>query len=295
MIRTTIIDMKKLISVVLLLSVSLVASAQMYGRVQPDSVYLVTLNDYILSRHLHPTVNVNREKGKPVVFITGDSTVKNEDCDENSKWGWGSVASTFFDMNKVTIVNCAIPGRSCRSFLNEGRWTQVCNSVKKGDYVIIDFGHNDASALDEGRERGAIMTSADTSHVYRLKSNGYYERVYSFGDYLRRFIADVRAHGGIPILVSVTPRNIWVNGKIQRDSETFGCWFSDVAAQTGVEYVDLRNLSADVMDKLGMQRTSAFFCPDNTHTTLAGAKNNARCFAEGLRQIHSSLANYLKH
>ena len=74
-----------------------------------------------------PTVDVKREKGKPVVFITGDSTVKNEDKNDDSMWGWGSVANTIFDTSKITIANCAMAGRSTRTFLNEGRWEKVYN------------------------------------------------------------------------------------------------------------------------------------------------------------------------
>ena len=240
------------------------------------------------------TVEVNREEGKPVVFITGDSTVKNEDRDENSMWGWGSVANTIFNTKKITPVNCAKAGRSCRTFINEGRWEQVYNSIRPGDYVLIQFGHNDVGAIDKDRERGEIIGTADTSHVYKLKSNGKYEVVYSFGWYLRKFIDDVREKGGIPILLSLTPRNEWKDGKIERRNDTYGKWYREVVSQTGVEFVDVHNISADALDKKGQEKAAAYFNHDHTHSSLTGARNNARSVAKGLKQIHSSLAKYLK-
>lgn len=241
-----------------------------------------------------PTVSVKREKGKPVVFITGDSTVKNEDRDENSMWGWGSQANTVFNDKKITCANCAKAGRSTRTFLNEGRWDQVYNSLQKGDYVLIQFGHNDIGAIDSARMRGVIPGVADTSHVYRMKSSGQYEVVYSFGWYLRKFIQDVREKGATPILLSLTPRNEWKNGKIERRNDTYGIWYRDVAKQTGCEFVDVHNITADTLDKIGQEKAAAYYNHDHTHTSLLGAKNNAKSVAKGLKQIKSPLAKYLK-
>ena len=214
-----------------------------------------------------PTYNLTRTEGKPVVFITGDSTVKNTDKDPDGMWGWGAVANTIFDEAKIDIVNAAMAGRSCRSYLNEGRWERVYNSLKPGDFVLIQFGHNDISPIDKPKYRGAIATTKDTCHVYRmqaakedlskqnvidqkLKANtqvGSYEVVYSFGWYLKKFIQDVREKGATPILVSLTPRNEWPNGKIERRNDTYGKWYREVAAETGCEFVDLHNITADFL------------------------------------------------
>ena len=241
-----------------------------------------------------PVFDVQREEGKPVVFLTGDSTVKNLDSDEDGMWGWGAVASDIFDTRKITVANCAKAGRSCRTYLNEGRWDQVYNSIQPGDYVLIQFGHNDVGAIDSLKERAAITGTADTCHVYHLKSNGKYEVVYSFGWYLRKFINDVREKGGTPILVSLTPRHIWRDGHIERRNDTYGKWYREVVEQTGVEFVDLHNITADKYDKMGERRVAAFFNNDHTHSSLKGAKANAQSVRTGLRQIHSSLARYLK-
>ncbi len=241
-----------------------------------------------------PVVNVQREEGKPVVFTTGDSTVKNNDKDKDGMWGWGAVASDIFDTRKITVANCAKAGRSCRTYLNEGRWDEVYNSIRPGDYVLIQFGHNDVGAIDSLKERAAITGTADSCHVYKLKSNGKYEVVYTFGWYLRKFINDVREKGGTPILVSLTPRNIWRDGHIERRNDSYGKWYREVVEQTGVAFVDVHNITADKYDKLGEKRVAAYFNHDHTHSSLKGAKANAQSVATGLKQIHSPLADYLK-
>jgi lysophospholipase L1-like esterase len=258
----------------------------------------------------------NRSDSKPVVFITGDSTVKNSDKDPYGMWGWGAVANTIFDETKIDIVNAAMAGRSCRSYLNEGRWERVYNSLKPGDFVLIQFGHNDISPIDKPKSRGAIATAKDTCHVYRmqaakedlskqnvidqkLKANtqvGSYEVVYSFGWYLKKFIQDVREKGATPILVSLTPRNEWPNGKIERRNDTYGKWYREVVEETGVEFVDLHNITADFLDKKCGKKEKAmkYFNHDHTHTSLLGAKTNAQSIAKGLRDNKSPLAKYLR-
>ena len=263
-----------------------------------------------------PVYDITRTDGKPVVFITGDSTVKNNDKDEDDMWGWGSVANTVFDETKIDIVNAAMAGRSCRTYLNEGRWEKVYNSLKPGDFVLIQFGHNDISPIDKPKYRGAIATADDSCHVYRmqaakedltkqnvidqkLKSNtlvGSYEVVFSFGWYLKKFIQDVREKGATPILVSLTPRNEWPEGKMERRNDSYGVWYRQVVKDTGVEFVDLHNLAADFYDKKcgSKEKANKYFKKDHTHTSLLGAKINAKCVAQGLKANNSPLAKYLK-
>lgn len=243
-----------------------------------------------------PTVGVRREKGKPVVFITGDSTVKNEDRDDDSMWGWGSVAETVFDTRKITPVNCAKAGRSTRSFLNEGRWDQVYNSLQPGDYVLIQFGHNDTGSINTGRMRGTIPGTSDSTRVYKMEADGRYELVYTFGWYLKKFIQDVREKGATPIILSATPRNNWKDGKIERSNDTLGRWYREVAEQTGTEFVDVHNITADLLDKKcgSREKAAKYYKRDHTHTSLLGAKTNAKSVAKGLKKIKSPLAEYLK-
>ena len=243
-----------------------------------------------------PTTGVKREPGKPVVFITGDSTVKNTDRDEDGMWGWGSQASTIFDEERITIMNAAMAGRSCRTYIREGRWDKVYNDLRPGDFVLIQFGHNDAGReLDYGKARNDITGTADSSHVFRVRTDKEVrnEVVYTFGWYLKKMIDDVRQKGATPILVSLTPRNEWTDGKIERRNDSFGRWYRNVVKETGVEFVDLHNITADALDQIGQEGARAYYKNDHTHTSKSGARLNAQGIAKGLRQYNSRLADYL--
>ena len=258
------------------------------------------------------TKPVKREKGKPVVFFTGDSTVKNADKEDDGMWGWASQAATVFDESKITLFNAARAGRSTRSFLREGLWDEVYNSLEPGDFVTIQFGHNDICPITDAKARGVISGTQDTLHVFKL-DNGQYEVVYSFGWYLKKFIDDVREKGATPILVSLTPRNEWPGGKVERRDNSYGKWYREVVAETGVEFIDMHNISADFLDKKFAvrqlpedkekakakvselkEKAGRYFKKDHTHASKLGAQMNAESFAKGLRQANSQLAKYLK-
>src|SRR6185437_3760476 len=97
-------------------------------------------------------------KHKPVFYIIGDSTVKNGNGKaDNLLQGWGSFITDYFDTTKITIENDAIGGRSSRTFMTDGRWDKILQKLQKGDYVIMQFGHNDSGPLDDtARARGTI-------------------------------------------------------------------------------------------------------------------------------------------
>ena len=196
-----------------------------------------------------PVENFQREKGKPVVFFTGDSTVKNADKEEDGMWGWGSQAYTIFNPKKITCVNAAKAGRSSRSYLNEGRWEKVYNSLQPGDYVLIEFGHNDICSLTDKKMRGSIPCAKDTCNVYQMQESKQFEVVYSFGWYLKKFIQDVYEKGAHPILVSLTPRNEWPHGKMERRNDTYGKWYREVVAETEVPFLDLHNIGESGVGK----------------------------------------------
>lgn len=245
----------------------------------------------------HPewaVVYENDGKSKPTIYLAGDSTGKNADKDEDGMWGWGSQAGTIFDSSKCTFINCAKAGRSTRTFLEEGRWDEIYNSLKPGDYVLIQFGHNDISGIDKPKERGVIATADDTCHVYKMESDGRYEVIYSFGWYLKKFIEDVLEKGATPILLSLTPRNEWPGGKVERRNDSYGCWYRQVVEETGVEFVDIHNITADALDEMGREKAAGMFNHDHTHTSLAGARLNCESLAKGLHNIGSKLALSLK-
>ena len=250
--------------------------------------------------------------GKPRLFFTGDSTVKNADKDDDGMWGWASQAQIVFDESKITLVNAGRAGRSTRTFINEGLWERVYDSLQPGDYVTIQFGHNDICPITDAKGRGVIPGTQDTLHVYRM-DNGSYEVVYSFGWYLRKMIDDCRQKGATPILVSLTPRNEWPGGKVERRDDSYGKWYREVVEQTGVEFIDLHNISADFLDKKFAvkklsddkekakaqvaaikEKAGVYFKQDHTHASKLGAQMNAQSFAKGLKASGSGLAKYLK-
>ena len=255
---------------------------------------------------------VERKPGKPVLFFTGDSTVKNADKDDDGMWGWASQAQTVFDESKITLCNAARAGRSTRSFIREGLWEKVYNSLQPGDYVTIQFGHNDICPITDQKARGVIPGTQDTLHVYKM-DDGSYQTVYSFGWYLKKMIDDVREKGATPILVSLTPRNEWPGGRIERRDASYGKWYREVVEQTGVAFIDMHNISADFLDKKFAvkrlpddkqkakekvaalkEKAGVYFKKDHTHASKLGAQMNAQSFAKGLRQSGSELAKYLK-
>jgi len=249
---------------------------------------------------------------KPRVFFTGDSTVKNADKDDDGMWGWASQAATVFDTTKVTLINAGRAGRSTRTFVKEGLWDRVYKSLRPGDFVTIQFGHNDICPITDQKARGVIPGSQDTLHVYHM-DNDTYEVVYSFGWYLKKMIDDCREKGATPILVSLTPRNEWPGGKIERRDDSYGKWYREVVEETGVEFIDMHNISADFLDKKFAkkklsddkekakaeiaaikEKAGIYFKQDHTHASKLGAQMNAQSFAKGLKANGSELAKYLK-
>ncbi len=101
----------------------------------------------------------------PTLFIIGDSTVRNGQGDgKNGQWGWGDLIGVYFDSSKINVVNCALGGRSSRTFITEGHWDKVLAQLKPGDFVMMQFGHNDGGALnDDSRARGSIKGTGDES------------------------------------------------------------------------------------------------------------------------------------
>ena len=231
----------------------------------------------------------SRKKGRPVLFTIGDSTVKNK-----GMWGWGSVIADEFNLDKISVENCAMAGRSARTFLDEGRWDKVYEALQPGDFVLIQFGHNDAGAINTGKARAELRGSGEESKVFLMEKTGKYQVVYTFGWYLRKFIMDAQEKGAIPIVLSHTPRNKWKDGKIERNTDSFGKWTREAAEATGAYFIDLNKISADKLEKKGIEKTAAYYNHDHTHTSLKGAHMNAESIAEGLKMVNCPLKDYLK-
>jgi lysophospholipase L1-like esterase len=144
------------------------------GVLASDDPQLAFLKTCLTDKVKPKRCDQNRQQGKPTVFLCGDSTGKNEDSNPDGMRGWGSQGYTIFDPAKCVFQNQAKAGRSTRTFIDEGRWEEVYNSLQRGDVVLIQFGHNDIGAIKEGKERGVLATAKDSSAVYRMESSGIY-------------------------------------------------------------------------------------------------------------------------
>ena len=242
---------------------------------------------------------VSRKKGRPVVFIIGDSTVKNgKDDGSNNQWGWGHFFSDMVDTTKVSVENHALGGRSSRTYITEGLWANVLSAVKPGDYVLVQFGHNDSGSLNVGRARASLKGNGDNDTTVVMESTGKAEKVQSFGWYMRKYAKDVKAKKATPILLSHIPRNMFTTKDsvaVIRNSDGFGLWTKQAAAMEHVPYIDLNKLAADKLDKMGKDAIQKLYYGDHTHTSKAGAILNAQTVAEGLRSLKNcKLKNALK-
>ena len=138
------------------------------------------------------------DRAKPTLFLVGDSTMNNS---TKGQMGWGRPIANHFDTNRITVLNKARGGRSSRTYLTEGLWDEVAGQLKRGDFVLIQFGHNDNGPMDSDRARASIHSNGDESRVVTNKTTGKVETVYSYGWYLRKYVADTKAKGATPIIL----------------------------------------------------------------------------------------------
>lgn len=233
------------------------------------------------------------------IFMIGDSTMANKDISHDRKErGWGMALQCYFDDN-IRIDNHAVNGRSSLSFINEGRWDTVISRMKPGDYVIIQFGHNDE----------------------KPKADRHTDPGSTFDYNLAKFVRETREHGGIPVLMNavvrrnfakVTPKNDDdealrnttfkdANGLVEGDSlvDTHGLYIvapRDVAKRMNVHFVDANRITHELEQGLGREASKKlhmWFLPgeepsvpkgrqDNTHYNVYGAHVVARLLADAL-------------
>lgn len=228
------------------------------------------------------------KKERPVFYIIGDSTVKNGDgTGKNNQMGWGTVINPFFDTTKIDVQNHAIGGRSSRTFITDGRWDKILATLKKNDYVIMQFGHNDASPLDDtARARGTIKGINDDSTEIYNPIRKIKEVVHTYGWYMRKYVRESKAKGAIPIVCSLIPRDNWKDGKVVRSDDSWALWAKQIAEQEGAYFIDLNELIAKKYEKMGETEVHKFFPADHTHTNLDGARLNAEIVASELKRIN---------
>jgi rhamnogalacturonan acetylesterase len=223
----------------------------------------------------------------PTIFIVGDSTARNQ-----ADLGWGDHFAHYFDTTRVNIANRARAGRSSRTFINEGSWDKVLAEMKPGDHVLLQMGHNDGGDLGGAKPRGTLKGLGDETQDVTLP-DGHSETVHTYGWYMRKYIADTRAKHATPILLSLTIRNIWKDGHIERDMG-YDAQIRQLASGEYVPFIDMATIEADRLEALGPEKTAALFPIDHTHTSAEGAELNAQAVVTALSNAHSPLVVYLR-
>ncbi len=224
----------------------------------------------------------------PTIFIASDSTAARA---KEPQQGWGVPFADYFDLTKVNVSNRALGGRSSRTFITQGWWDKLLADLKAGDHVLIQFGHNDSSPVNEEesvppasrRSRGVIRSlGEETVEIVNILTKQP-ETIHTYGWYMRKMIADVQAKGATPIVLSITVRNSWQDGKVDRIGGPWREFSRQIAATADIAYIDLSRLIADEYQRLGQDKVQEFFPRDATHTGLAGADLNASLVVSGLK------------
>jgi lysophospholipase L1-like esterase len=237
-----------------------------------------------------------KDPNLPTLFLIGDSTVRNGHGDgDGGQWGWGEPLVDYFDSSKINVVNRAVGGLSSRTFITQTFWDRVLAMMKPGDYVIMQFGHNDSASLDDpARARGTLPGVDDETREIDNPITKQHEVVHTYGWYLRKYVAETRAKGATPIVCSLIPRKIWKDGRIERNTDTYAGWARQVAEQEKVPFIDLNEIIARRYDALGPDKVEPLFADPHTHTSRAGAEMNAECVIAGLKGLpEDPLAKYL--
>ncbi|MET0265779.1 MAG: rhamnogalacturonan acetylesterase [Duganella sp.] len=233
-----------------------------------------------------------RDSSLPSLFLVGDSTVKSGGA--NGAIGWGERIATYFDTNRINVVNHAIGGRSSRTFYTEGRWNKVIEQIKPGDFVAIQFGHNDGGRIgDPANKNRASAPGIGPETVEDTRPDGSKEQVHTFGWYMARYVEQAKAKGATVILLSPVPhRDVWESG---RDFATFAQWDQEVARQGGALYADLTMVISDAYRQQGAKVVDTYFSDARTHTNEAGAQFNAARVVDAFNTLPGRpLAQYLK-
>lgn len=241
--------------------------------------------------HLPTPANPNL----PTLFLIGDSTVRNGNgTGANGQWGWGEPLVAYFDTSRINVVNRALGGRSSRTYQTQGHWGKVLAMLKPGDFVIMQFGHNDSGPLDDTkRARGTLPGVGDETKAIYNPITKQHEVVHTYGWYMKKYVTGTLAKGAIPIVCSPIPRKIWKDGKVVRNASNYGGWARQVAEQEKVPFINLNEIIARQYDAMGEQKVEPLFADPHTHTSRAGAELNAASVIAGLKGLpHDPLASY---
>ncbi|KAK0246256.1 rhamnogalacturonan acetylesterase [Armillaria nabsnona] len=222
------------------------------------------------------------------VYLAGDSTMAKGGGGSGTD-GWGQYLGQYLS---VTVVNKAIAGRSARSYTDEGRFTTLIDTVSSGDYVVIEFGHNDglSGTVDNGRQ-DAYGDDYDTTATV-TNSAGESIVIHTFPYYIQNAVTALQAKGAIPIISAQTPSNDWDDGVIT-DPPRFVAYANTAATRTGAKYINHYAYVAQAYEALGETVVDDYYPLDHTHTSVEGANVVAEAFVRGLICGNSGLAAYV--
>jgi lysophospholipase L1-like esterase len=223
--------------------------------------------------------------GKKIkVYLIGDSTVCDQPLDRAPVAGWGTPFKNFFDAS-VEIDNRARGGRSTRTFISENRWQTIADSLREGDYVLIQFGHNDEAKEEQYKERYTPVPDYKTNLV--------------------KFIAETRARKAIPVLITPVSRMRFKDGIQQETHVEYTAAVFEVGAQMKVPVIDLDKKSRELYQKLGPENAKFLFMQlepgehpnypdgqkDNTHFNDYGARRIAQIVLAEIKALNLELAD----
>jgi lysophospholipase L1-like esterase len=227
------------------------------------------------------------QKSPIVIYLAGDSTLAEKKPEKRPETGWGEMFQKYFDEKKVKIENHAQNGRSTKTFISEKRWQAIVDKLKKGDYVFIQFGHNDQS-----KDKGERYTPPED-----FKKN------------LARMVADVRAKNANPVLLTpVMRRRFDREGKFYDAHGEYPDLTRSVAKDLKVSLIDMHRASERLIVKYGAEDSRKLFLQlkagenanypngidDNTHFSPLGAEEIAKIAAAGIEESKIGLRKYLK-
>jgi lysophospholipase L1-like esterase len=247
-----------------------------------------------------PALFAQEADKRPALFLIGDSIIRNGSADNgstNGQWGWGHILPYFFDTTKIHVVNDAMGGTSSRSFMESPTlWPKVKQMIRPGDFVLMGFGHNDGpSTLPGNGDETGFLPPRPPRPGQPARPAPEPVAVHSFGWYMRQYIEQVRALGATPIVMSLIPRNRWVDGKIGTDGHDYAVWAKQVADQEKAQFIPLYDLVEARLNAIGQEKAQADYFPQNeaVHPTWTGATLVASQVVDGLKRLDTPLKQYL--
>ena len=226
------------------------------------------------------------KRKNPVVFLAGDSTMSRKEEKAFPEHGWGMMMPDFFKPS-VTFFNEAVNGRSTKSFIAEGLWDKILTELNRGDYVLIQFGHNDEKSEDPSRF---------------TDPNGEYRRN------LLYFIESALEKGAYPVLMtSVCRRKFNADGELEMTHGDYPGAVKAVAVQKNIPCIDMEAKSADLLRNCGPEDSKKLFMhlepgvnvnypdgiEDDTHFNAEGARTIAELVTQELARAVPGLSGYL--